>query len=287
VIAVGTGTATINCTALDGSGVNASCMVTVLSQSEPSVPVTNIILNSSSLALHEGGRFTLEATVLPSNATNKNVEWNTSNRNVATVSNGEVIAVSEGTANITCTALDGSGTRAICSVRVTGNAQNESVLLLPRMVVGRATTIELSNLLPLYYTGSVNWTVGNESIAKVIPSKKGSKLTSTTVGSTTLTAQFADNRQQTINLTVMPRGQAVSKLTAKSSVKLKIGQSVTIKPGVRAVAGVDRTLYWSTSDSGVATVKNGVITAKGVGTCRVLVIAQSGKRRAIKVTVKG
>ena len=59
----------------------------------------------------------LTATVEPEDASNKNVTWESSNTNVATVNNGEVTAVSAGTATITATAEDGSKT-ATCTVTV-------------------------------------------------------------------------------------------------------------------------------------------------------------------------
>ena len=55
--------------------------------------VTGVSLDKSSMSLEVGGTGTLAATVAPSNASNKNVTWSTSNATVATVSNGTVKAV--------------------------------------------------------------------------------------------------------------------------------------------------------------------------------------------------
>ena len=83
------------------------------------VAVTGVTLNQTSLSLSVGGSATLVATVSPSNATNKNVEWDSSNAGVASVnSNGKVTAVGAGQATITVTTLDG-GRTATCSVTVT------------------------------------------------------------------------------------------------------------------------------------------------------------------------
>ena len=111
VKAVGAGTATITVTTKDGS-YKAQATVTVTKKEEPkeeTVKVTGISLDKASLTLTEGGSGKFTATVNPSNATNKNVEWTSSNTAVATVDqNGNVKAVSAGTATITVTTKDGS-----------------------------------------------------------------------------------------------------------------------------------------------------------------------------------
>jgi len=83
------------------------------------VAVTGVTLNQTSLSLAVGGSETLIATVSPSNATNKNVVWNSSDTGIATVSSGTVTAVGAGSATITVTTQDG-GKIAACSVTVTG-----------------------------------------------------------------------------------------------------------------------------------------------------------------------
>jgi uncharacterized protein YjdB len=82
------------------------------------VAVTSVSLNKTTLSLTVGGSETLTAAVLPSNATNKSVTWRSDSTSIATVSNGNVSAVSTGTATITVTSVDG-GKSATCSVTVT------------------------------------------------------------------------------------------------------------------------------------------------------------------------
>ena len=84
------------------------------------VPVTGVTLDKTTLELFTGNTALLTATVEPSNATNKNVTWGSSDNTVATVDNtGKVTAVKEGTANITATAEDGRGCSDACNVTVT------------------------------------------------------------------------------------------------------------------------------------------------------------------------
>jgi len=116
VTAFGTGSATITVTTLDG-GRTATCTVNVSSGGGDYTSVTGVTLNQTSLNLTVGITATLTATVAPSNATNKNVAWNSDNTNVATVNNGTVTAVGTGSATITVTTLDG-GRTATCTVTV-------------------------------------------------------------------------------------------------------------------------------------------------------------------------
>lgn len=116
------GKATIVAKAADESGKYASCVVTV---TEVKKEVTGVTLNKSSLNLGVGGSEVLSATVLPADATNKQVTWLSSTPSVATVSqSGVVTGVKEGTTQISVITADGSKT-AICSVIVSGQTQTE------------------------------------------------------------------------------------------------------------------------------------------------------------------
>lgn len=81
------------------------------------VSVTGVTLDKQTVELAIGAKTALTATVLPDEATNKNVTWKSSDTTVATVTNGIVMAVSEGDATITVTTEDGAIT-ADCTVTV-------------------------------------------------------------------------------------------------------------------------------------------------------------------------
>lgn len=86
------------------------------------VDVTGVSLNVSSTSVNKNKTVTLSATVSPSNATNKSLTWTSSNTSVATVSNGVVTPVAEGTTTITVKTVDGNFT-ATCTVTVTAAAK--------------------------------------------------------------------------------------------------------------------------------------------------------------------
>lgn len=113
------GTATITVTTAD-KNITAICQVSILA-----IGVESISLNTTDLWLKPGETFSLEATVIPSDASNKNVTYLTSDRTVASVdSYGKVTAVSQGIAYITAVSSDNPLKKATCSVRVSYSPQN-------------------------------------------------------------------------------------------------------------------------------------------------------------------
>ena len=83
--------------------------------------VSEITLDKTSLLIAVGKTETLNASIMPLVATNKQLSWTTSDAGVAMVEDGVVTAVAVGTAVITAAATDGSGVTATCQVTVTAN----------------------------------------------------------------------------------------------------------------------------------------------------------------------
>ncbi|GAB1857219.1 hypothetical protein MHTCC0001_20550 [Flavobacteriaceae bacterium MHTCC 0001] len=91
------------------------------------VDVTGISVSPTSTSIEVGTSATITATVSPNNATNKSVNWSTSDSNIATVSNGVVTGISTGTATITATSVDGNFT-ASSTITVTPSTGTTSNL---------------------------------------------------------------------------------------------------------------------------------------------------------------
>ena len=109
------GTAKITVTTKD-QNKTAVCTVNV----KP-VAVTGINLDKTELTLKTNATYQLHATIIPENATNKNIIWTSSAKEVVTVENGLLTAISEGTAIIIAKTEDGNRT-AMCNVKVDDNA---------------------------------------------------------------------------------------------------------------------------------------------------------------------
>jgi uncharacterized protein YjdB len=159
----------------------------------PTVAVTGVTLNTSTLELIAGDTESLTATVAPSDATNKAVTWTSSKESVATVdANGKVTAVAAGEATITVTTTDGSFT-ATCTVTVedatvavTGVTLNKTTLPL---TVGDTETLT-ATVAPTDATNkAVTWTTSKESVATV---DAEGKVTAVAAGEATITVTTTD-----------------------------------------------------------------------------------------------
>lgn len=126
VTGMGEGIANITATAVDGSGVKATCQVTVTryinvdGQRVEVKPVTAVTLDKVSVTLKQNQRDKLTATITPSDAYYKEVKWTTSNPDVVTVDQeGNIRGRSAGTAIVTVTNTHGTTYFATCEVTVT------------------------------------------------------------------------------------------------------------------------------------------------------------------------
>lgn len=198
VTAVAAGTATITATTADGSKKSATCKVTVTNP----VKVTSLKLNATSKSIVKGYTFDLKATIAPTNATNKNVSYTSSNTKVATVdANGKIKAVAAGTATITVTTKDGTNKKATCKVTVTNPVKVTSVKLnvtSSKLTVGKTLQLK-ATIAPANATvKNVTFKSSNTKVATVdangkviakgagtavitVTSKDGSKIAKCTV----------------------------------------------------------------------------------------------------------
>lgn len=159
------------------------------------VKVDSILLNESTKTLEMGESFTLEATVLPENATNKKYTWNTSDEKVATVDGGIVSSVGEGTATITATTEDGAKT-ATCIVTVNPPIAVESIQVKPADITlfkGDYYTEAVITVAPENaYNKEYTWTSDNSAIAEY----DGKGVRAKEAGETTITFTTEDGAKK-------------------------------------------------------------------------------------------
>ena len=167
VTALKRGTATITATTKDGSNLSASCVVTVVQ------PVTGICLNENSHTLLYNGQetysFTLVATTTPSNANISNVQWASSDVNVATVNNnGKVTSTGLGNAVITATTTDGSNLSDSCLVTVMPVQTTSFSIDKIKEVLTIGNNLQVTGTVDDAATiKNFNWTSSNDAVASV------------------------------------------------------------------------------------------------------------------------
>ncbi len=159
------------------------------------VPVTGISLSDTSLEVSKGSKGYIFAYLTPSDASNTNVIWSSSDESVATVSYGVVSGVNEGQATITATSEDG-GYSAICEVTVTyipvtGITLSKELLVLE---IGEESSTIYPHVEPSRASiTSVTWSIADTSIASFEEGWfYGGNVKGLSVGETTLTATTKD-----------------------------------------------------------------------------------------------
>ena len=163
------------------------------------IPVASVSLNQTSISLETGDTYTLEATVLPSNATDATVTWESDNASIATVSGGTVTAIAAGTVKITAKAGEKS---AVCKVTVTEKpVAVESVTLdITQTSINLGESLQLTvTVLPDNAADkTVAWTSSDPSVATVADGL----VTTLSAGFTQITAT-AGGRTATCDITVI------------------------------------------------------------------------------------
>ena len=283
VTAKGAGTAII--TVKTNNGKTATCKVTVVN---PTVAVTSVFLNKTALSLTKGNSTTLTATVNPSNATNKTLTWTTSNASVATIdSNGKVIAKGAGSATIT--AKTNNGKTATCkvtvinpTVAVTSVSLNKTTLSL---VKGNSTTLN-ATVNPSNATNkALTWASSNTNVATV---DSNGKVTAKGAGTAIITVKTNNGKSATCTVTVINPTVSITSVTLdKTNLSLNKNSNATLKAMINPTDTTDsKNLIWTSSNTKVATVNNGVIKGIGVGTATITVKTVNGKTATCKVTVQ-
>ena len=273
VYAKSPGTVVIYATAIDGGGACGCCAVTV-----HTIPVTSVTISQESLSLIIGESVCLEATVLPADATVKNVCWTSENCNIADVDeNGCVIAKAPGTTHICATAQDGSGLCDCCLVTVR-TIPVTSVIVSPESLslnIGESACLEATVLPENATTKAILWTSGNSEIAEVDAS---GRVTAKAAGTTSVCATAQDGNGVSGYCSVTVHTVPVTSVTVSpESLSLNIGETACLEATVLPENATTKAILWTSGNSEIVEVDaNGRITAKAAGTTSVCATAQDG-----------
>lgn len=119
------GTTTITA---QGSTSSATCLITVRSSSSEPILVSSLSITPSTQSMKVGDSLSITPTIAPSDATNKSLQWTSSNTAVAVVNDsGEVVGLNVGTATISAFSIDGSNKSATCTITVTERSSSSQV----------------------------------------------------------------------------------------------------------------------------------------------------------------
>ena len=272
VTGLSVGTSKITCTA--STGQKASCAVGV------SAATVGVKLNTNSVTWEEGrsGHFkpTLSSSV-------KSVTYKSSNTRVATVDkNGLLKAVAPGTCKITCASATDSNKYDVCKVTVVSKAKIKlanKVLVLNKGIAKKAAYTVAGSGKGL----SFKWSSSNSSIATVSPT---GVIKAKAQGNCMITIKASNGAAARIAVTVVQPITSIKLSGSKAT--LEPGHKKTVTATVGPSNATSKSLVWSSSNSSVATVSKGVITAVGKGTCIITCRSKfySNISVSYKVTVK-
>jgi uncharacterized protein YjdB len=281
VTAVALGTATITATSEGKSGTST---VTVIP-----VPVATVTVSPPTNGIFIGANVQLSTTVKDQNGTtvtNRVVTWESSNDAIATVSStGRVTGVAAGTVTITATSEGKSGT---ATVTVTPVPVGTVTVTPPSASVVKGLTTPLTVVVKdqngtVVTDRVVAWTSSNEAVATV--SSTG-VVTGVAVGTAAITAT-SEGKSDGSNITVTP--VPVGTVTvAPPSVSIATTQQATLTATVKDINGTvvtDRTVQWTSSNPGVATVTQGGVVTGVVPGNTTITATSEGKSGTSAVSV--
>lgn len=238
--------------------------------------VQSIELSTTSVTIEKGDTFELSATVSPYNATNKSINWSSSNTNVATVSNGVVTAKAKGWTFIYARANDCSEVEAMCFVEVTEDVlvtsvtvswSNDEVALNKNLTVGKVA-YAFKTVCPCDATNkAVTWSSDDESVAIVNPDS--GLVTAKAVGEATIsaTAQDGSNIKGCCTITVNPPVEVTGVEICPTSLTMYVGDIEYLCASITPSNATNQAVTWCSSNENVATVElhTGKVTAKSFG----------------------
>ncbi len=277
------GQATI--TAKTSNGITATCKVTVYTRGV--VPDVIAMAGSTQLTLGKGEGTKLSASVSPSNATNKEINWRTSDSGILTVdSSGNVKATGCGTAWITATAA--GNTKLSVSCKITVRAAPTKITLTKGVLtigVGEKYTVG-SNLDSGVACAKRTYRTSNSSVVKMTRTDWQGDFVGVKPGVAYVTVRTYNGKEATCKVTVKADPSWVK--VNKSSTTISVGQTATLSAVLPDGAGAAKRTFRTSNSSIVKMNKtNWQGEFKGVkpGTAWVTVRLYNGKEASCKVTV--
>ena len=238
------GEALVRAEAADGSGITAECKVVV----KPRL-VQSISLNATQKELIVGDAFSLTATAMPENATNRNIVWKlVSGDAIALSADGVIQAKKVGEALVRAEAADGSGVSAECRVVVKPRMVQAISLNATQkvLVVGDSFTLTATAMPENATNRNIVWKlVSGDAISLsntgVIQAKK--------VGEALVRAEAADGSDITAECKVVVKPRLVQAISLKlEKDTVAVGEHFTVTADVLPKNATNRTLLWSVSD---------------------------------------
>ena len=206
------------------------------------IAVEGVGINAQNITLEVGETTTVIATVLPENATNKNVTWSSSEKDIASVDNGLITGKSEGTATITVETQDGNY-QASVEVNVI-NPTEEEVTITGIDIASMPTKTTYIKGEGLDLTGGIiTVTYSDDTFTEVDMTSDEVEVTgydSNLVGNQTLTISY-EEQTTTFEITVRNEITGIAVATTPNKTSYTVGEELDLTGGVITVSYEDGT----------------------------------------------
>lgn len=279
-----------------GADKPISCLVTVTKEM---VPATDFQINPEEETVMVGNSFTIVSEFTPQDTSDKNVVYESRDESIASVDeNGTVTGVSVGTTVITCTPAQNNPdieekfclVTVVPAVKLTLSPVNKNIAKGSTFTIKATVTPEDKADTPM------KWTSDNAKIATV--SQTG-KVKAVNYGVTTITCTLTDYDISATCRVTVAKLKTTLKLD-KTSIRINVGQSYTLKKTVTTNASTKPSVVFSSANKKIATVgkSSGKVKGKKVGSttitakttdsvhakakCRVIVIRRVTKLKLNK-----
>ncbi|MBQ7354788.1 MAG: Ig domain-containing protein [Clostridia bacterium] len=264
---VSDGTATVTATTPD-EAFSATCKVTVSSV------LTNIAFENASLTLEKGTETQLNPILTPANVTNVTLIWMSGDPKVATVENGVVSAVGNGTTSIYVSDNENKLT-AVCTVTVettvTGVKLDVEAFTIQmnkgdtRKLIATITPADSSNQ-------NLTWTSSNPNVIEV---EADGTITAKSGGAANITVTSDNGVSDTCNIVVNSPVEGIT--LDRTEVVIGVGETLQLVATITPEDASQQDVSWGCSDLSVVTVDNtGALLGMKTGTVEVTATTVDG-----------
>ena len=256
------------------------------------VQAEKLELDITKMNIFVGESLKLTGKITPSNVTNQEVAWSSSDLNIASASNeGNVTANKAGTATITARTTNNKSAQCVVTIK------EKQIAVTGVMLSSSTETIEVGKTLQLKATvtpsdatnQAVTYNSSNSNIAAV--DRNTGLVTAKAVGSATITVTTKEGGKiAACKVTVKAATIAVTGVNLNPTTgTIEVGKTLQLNATVTPSNATNKAVAYTSSNTKIATVDKdtGLVTAKAVGSAIITVTTKEGSKTASsKVTVK-
>ena len=283
VTAISVGTATIKAMASEGSLIAETNIV--VSKNNNEIKIKEFKLSKNNVTVNQGSSVNVDVTIVPSNASNRNLTWTSANNNIATVSNGMIYGKSAGTTYIDVKTSNGI-TRRI-QVVVNSIVAKSISLNQTSVKLGKGGAVKLyATFKPANASNkNITWTSNNTSVASV---NKNGQVTTHNTGIAVITATTRNGKTAKCTITVTNDNIPISTIALSSKQYIiKVNEKLGITAIINPTNATNQKLKITSSNPNIANVESdGRVKGIREGVVEITATTNNGKKATAFLIVK-